>query len=276
MQVENGVQSSDRILMQYQIMMQDAFDLQKEIDEYFSSHESAIRDRVQLIDRLQQQLIEERRMLETQHHECRTQASHARKKQGVLRNEIARIEHTLVENVATLERDEVRIEKQLAAVDDRLHEIRQLTQALDERLARTQQEDQALEARERAAQQQEMELLAAIKELKLVEREIEERRRNLEQREGSISMWHRGLEAREAELNKCQQQYRENLRRIEQEEHLLGVNLTTPAGGSGWVAGSANSSAAGAPATSLSQHKVLDNNGMDIERDADEDCEEIE
>ena len=279
MQADNGIQASNRILRQYQTTMQAAFDLQKEIEEYFASHESAIRDRVHLIDRLQQQLIEERRVLETQHHECRTQATHARKKQGMLRNEISRMEQTLVENIATLERDEHRIDKQLAAVDDRLSEIRSVTAALDERLAKTAQEEQAVETRERQIQQQEHELLAATKELKLVEREIDERRKNLERREESISVWHRALEAREAELNRCQQQYRDNLRRIEQEEHLLGVNLT----GGGFV--SAASAPAGGPATALqsgsssaglSQHKVLDNNGMDIERDVEEDCEEIE
>ncbi|PWU84374.1 hypothetical protein C4B63_232g1 [Trypanosoma cruzi] len=79
----------------------------------------------------------------------------------------------------------------------------------------------------------------------------------LEKKHETISEWNRSLESREKELARCQEDFREDLKRLEEDEKYFGVYTS-----------SSN------VVSVVSQREVMDDHNMTIEKETQ--CEEID
>lgn len=244
----------DNLTKDYSGLVASCVQLQRELEGYYLRQEAHIRKRVAHIDEIQSCLTEERRCLEAQHQECRTQISAARRAAAALTTEGTTMGDTLKKAKATLEAEEkdidatiAEISRSIAQEDDLLHQL------LDKR-DNLEHEDRIAQAKERQQQQEDDGLAKALRDMEGLAAEIEQRRDSLLKKDATIAEWNRSLEARERELVRCQDQLRAHLRQLELDESRHGF---------------AQVSSSTSVVAVVSQREVMDDNDMSIDREND-------
>ncbi|KAH9599290.1 hypothetical protein LSM04_003675 [Trypanosoma melophagium] len=231
--------------------------LEKEIENYYLREEALIRERVMLLDQIQSNISEERRCLEIDHQECRSQISAARKNHLTLQCDETKFMQLFNRASSKLDKEEKNIDERLGWANERILEEENELNFLSERLSRSEKDERSLERRELQQFNADQELEKALMELRSLENDIEDRKRSLEKKHESIAQWNRSLESREKELARCQDEFREDLRRLEEDEKRFGIYH----GNSKVV-------------PMVSQREVMDDHNMTIERESQ--CEEID
>ncbi|RNF12407.1 uncharacterized protein Tco025E_06461 [Trypanosoma conorhini] len=252
-----ALQSATAIERDYTKILDGSLSLEKEIEKYYLREEAAIRERVLLLDQIQSTIADERRCLEIDHQQCRSQISTARKNHLTLQCDQTKFSQVVGRTGSVLDKEEKNLEERLAWVSERLREEARELELLAERRERLERDERAMERRELQQFNAEQSLEKAVRELKTLENEVEQRNRVLAKKHETISEWNHSLESRERELARCQEDFREDLRRLEEDEKLFGVH---------------NSSSSVVPM--VSQREVMDDHNMTIEKETQ--CEEID
>lgn len=242
----------------YHQLLQDGVQLQKELEAYYLRQEGYIRKRVAVLDEMQENIADERRCLELQHQECRAQISTTRKQAASFLSDERKVSQAVRHAQPFLAAQEAEIDKRL---DELQREKEREDTALLNVMARQEalgKQEALLACRERQRFLEEQDLQKALIEMRSLNREMEERRKSLLRKHGTVADWDRKLESRERELLVCQDQLRENLKALEQEENALGIHPAQRT----------------AVAPAVSQRTVMDDHDMSIEHDSA--CEEID
>ncbi|EKF28677.1 hypothetical protein MOQ_007568 [Trypanosoma cruzi marinkellei] len=254
---QRAVQSATAIERGYIKLLDCSLLLEKELEKYYLREEAAIRERVLLLDQIQSTIADERRCLEIDHQECRSQISAARKNHLTLQCDQTKFSQVVNRTGSVLEKEERQLEERLAWVNERLCEETRELELLAERQSRFERDERAMERRELQQFNADQSLEKAMRELKTLESEIEERKRALEKKHETISEWNRSLESREKELARCQEDFREDLKRLEEDEKYFGVY-----------------NSCSNVVSVVSQREVMDDHNMTIEKETQ--CEEID
>jgi predicted nucleic acid-binding Zn-ribbon protein len=272
---QSGVCASDSVAQTFRDAVSSATIVQLDVEKFFLSEERYARDRIQLLDKIQLNIAEERRCLELHIQECRSLAQQAKKKSTVVKNEGDRVNYVLAMHYPSqLDEEERQIEQQLRAVGDRIAEIKAMSSSVEERMRALRDEEKRLEAEEYAQFNLEQDLEKAKMDIRGLEGEIDSRQRSLERKEGNIAMWNKQLESREVQLSRYQEKFKDDLRRIEQEEKILGIASAQATVGTAMTGHSvAPQTAAQVCASGTTLRAVMDDNDMSIDHDGDSDDE---
>ncbi|KAG5482265.1 hypothetical protein CUR178_06125 [Leishmania enriettii] len=242
----------------YHQLLQDGVQLQKELEAYYLRQEGYIRKRVAVLDEMQENIADERRCLEIQHQECRSQISAARKQASSFLSDERKVSQAVQHARPSLAAQEAEIDKRLEELQ---REKEREDVALLKAMARQEElgrQEAALASRERQKFLEEQNLQKALIEMRSLNREMEERRKSLLRKHNTVAEWDRKLESRERELLSCQDQLRETLKALELEENALGIHPAQRT----------------AVAPAVSQRTVMDDHDMSIDHDSA--CEEID
>ncbi|AAZ11386.1 hypothetical protein, conserved [Trypanosoma brucei brucei TREU927] len=252
-----AIRNTDALGRAYMQLLSCTLGLEKEVEKYYVREEAIIRERVMLLDKIQSNIAEERRCLEIDHQECRSKISATRKNSLSLRGDETKLSQIASHTEAQLDKEEKSLNERLAWVNERmLSETREL-ELITEQINKCEKNQKLLGQREEEQHKAERDLDMAQRELKSLEKEIDERKSSLEKKHENIVMWNRSLDNREKELARYQEEFREDLRRVEEEERRYGIY---------------NSFSKVAPTVSL--REVMDDYNMSIEKESL--CEEIE
>lgn len=244
------LETVSRLITSYSSLVQKGVKLQKALEAYYLREEASIRKRVALIDELQACIADERRCLELQHQECRTQISSARRSITNLQSDHNKTSEVCKQSPRDLEAEERRLDEELVEVTKALASENALLHELLTARDSLENLQKALETKERQQTQEEQDMDRALLEIKRLASEIEYRKLSLCKKDKVISEWNQSLEQRERETIRCQEELREELKLVELDECQLGLKTM---------------GAASPP--SISQHEVLDNNDMSIEHE---------
>lgn len=255
----NGVNQCDAIVHNFHKILLAGNANLNEAENYFHQQQIHLQEQIQALDELQTAILEEKRCLESQLHECKTQVQQARNQKRTILTESDQLMQHLTQELAHLADDESQLQTQHEAVDDRIDEMKLLTKQLDDQIAalnreatEARQAEQALSREERATEEER-------NDLRQLEYELEERLIKAERQDEAITMWTRNLDAREGDSAKVRQLLIAKLKEIEHEEQSVGIN--------------------GAKLFKMDRHYItlrslVDDFEMHIERDVD--CEEID
>jgi chromosome segregation ATPase len=249
---------STDVVDSYHQLLQDGVRLQKELEAYYLRQEAYIRNRVAVLDEMQENIADERRCLEIQHQECRAQISAARKQSSGLLADEQKVMRAVQHAQPSLLTQEDEIDRRLAELQrEKEAEDAALMAAMAQQES-LQEEEARMASCERQKQREEEELQRALTEMAALHREMEERKKSLLRKHETVAQWDRTLESRERELTRCQDQLQEELKALESDETALGIHpmqrhAVTPA---------------------VSQRTVMDDHDMSIEHDGA--CEEID
>lgn len=258
----SGVVASDLVVQAYHAVLHNSLLMFRNADEVYLSEEVVIRERLSTLEKLAGNVHEERRILELQLQEVRNQSHNNKKKSGMMQAETTRMNNILSQQLGQLDADERQLEEQQRSIASKINEILTISASLEEKLQECQREEKLIEKQEYDMYHKEQDFEKAKVELAQLDAEIDARRRNLERRDEGMVSWNRTLDARDAELARCQQQYRDDLGRLERREAQLGIQPAT--------------NAHGQPQVITSQRHVMDDHDMTIDRDDDEDLMEDE
>lgn len=249
---------SDQFINLYRGLSDDAVKLEKALEMYYLRQEAFIRQRVAVLDEMQESIADERRCLEMQHQECRTQISAARRKCNVLLTDRTAVLKGIRSVKPSLVSTEEELDKLLAeAVKQREEEDEALIQVMEKRDALVKQQQQ-IDEQERQLEKEERNLEKTLQEIRSLNKEVQDRKQSLMKRQDSITQWDLSLEARERELVHYQDNLRTELRALERDESDAGMQKSYTT----------------AIAPAFSQRTVMDDNDMSIDHDVD--CEEID
>ncbi|KEG12780.1 hypothetical protein DQ04_01431090 [Trypanosoma grayi] len=241
----------------YLNLLASTLSLEKEVEKYYLREEALIRERVLLLDQIQSNIADERRCLEIDHQECRSQISAARKSHLTLQCDETKFTQMLGRTGTLLDKEDAELDERLARAEERLREEAQELEFLAERHNRFEKDERLLERRELQQFNAAQDLEKALRELTALENDIDDRKRALEKKNENITLWNRSLDSREKELARCQDEFREDLRRLEKDEKRFGIHH-----------------ACSTVVPLVSQREVMDDYNMTIEKDSQ--CEEID
>jgi chromosome segregation ATPase len=249
--LESGISAGDIVVQAFHEAVSVAQKHFRDCETTFLKDELLIRERLVLLDKVVSNAAEERRVLEVQLQDARTQSAVAKKKGNICSAEVQRVNNLLTQQLAELDAHEQRILSQQDAAKAKLEEVAAVAAALEERLSAAMESEKEIEDAERSLFHKERDYDTAKREMQMLEREVDEKRKSLERKESSITSWIRALDNRESDLTSFQQKFHEDLQRIEKQEQLRNPAL--------------------AHAASLSQRAVMDDHGMTIDRDEEDD-----
>lgn len=250
--LEAGISAGDIVVQAFHEAVGAAQKHFRNCETTFLKDELLVRERMVLLDKLASNIAEERRVLEVQLQDARTQSACAKKKGSICSMEVQRVNNLLTQQLAELDNEEKRLVSQHDAAKAKLEEVSVVATTLEERLAAALESEKLVEEGERKLYHKERDYDTARREMLVLEKDIDERKKSLERKEASITSWIRALDTREADLGAFQERFREDLQRIEKEEQRRNPAL--------------------AQAASLSQRAVMDDHGMTIDRDDDDEA----
>ena len=260
----SGVVASDLIVQAYHAVLHNSLVMFRNADEVCLSEEVVIRERLSNLEKLAANVQEERRILEMQLQDVRNHSHNNKKKSGMMQAETTRMNNILSQQLGQLDADERQLEEQQRTITAKINEILSISASLEENLQACQKEEKLIEKQEYELYHKEQDFEKAKMELASLDAEIDARRRNLERRDEGMVSWNRTLDARDAELARYQQQYREDLSRLERREAQLGLHHPPQRGAGGHSLNQV-------PLTS--QRHVMDDHDMTIDRDDDEEMD---
>lgn len=233
----------------------------RETETTFLRDELLLRERLGVLEQLLSNIDDERRLIEVQLQDARSQSSQAKKKASIVSSELSRITALLSQPLAQLEEDERKLDQQQQAFRARVQDVVQMANDLEERLLSLKNTETQLEQDEVKLFNRERDYEGAKRELVALEQDVDSRRRSLERKEESISGWMKALDAREVDLARYQQQFKDELERIEVDENAFAKTRAAPVQ---------------QLASALSQRAVMDDHGMTIDRDDTSSEEELD
>lgn len=255
----NGVNQCDSIVHNFHKILLAGNNNLIEAENYFQLQQNRLQDQIRSLDELQAAILEEKRCLESQLHECKTQVTQARSRKRVILTESDRLMQLLTQELSHLAEEEVQLNTQHEAVDDRIAEMKKLMAQLDEQLLKLNTQATELRTTEAGLAREENELNNERNQIHQKEYQLLERMAMTQSQTEAVALWTRNLDARESDLAKVQASLLERLKQVEAEERTVGLDSMTLHKFNPQV---------------ITVRAVLDDHDMSIERDID--CEEID
>lgn len=225
-----------------------------EAENYFQLQQNRLQDQIRSLDELQSAILEEKRCLESQLHECKTQVTQARSRKRVILSESDRLMQHLTQELAHLAEEEAQLNSQHEAVDDRVTEMKKLMSQLDEQLVKLNIQASELRTTEASLAREERELNEERNQIHQKEYQLLERMAVTQSQTEAVTLWTRNLDTRESDLAKVQAAILERLKLVEAEERTVGLDSLTLHKFNPQV---------------ITVRSVLDDHDMSIERDID-------
>ena len=252
-----GITHCDTTVQSFHKLLLDTSDLRGHAQEYYGAQEKALSKHLACLEKLHQNILEEKRAVESQHQECIAQMEQFDRRQEVVAEESDELVDFLTVDMAHMEEDEESLDARHTAVDERYKDMQNLMKEIDTRLSEIaakarqlqRESDQLAEDNTRVNQRREMLKRAAVNN--------EQKEKELKRKESEIEVYIRSLETRESETARIQAQLVHALQTVEREEHVLGVD-----------AGS-HHKRSNPTAPVLTLRALMDNHDMNIEREAD-------
>lgn len=257
----DGVSQCDTIVHNFHKILLAGNNNLNEAETYFTQQQAHLQDQINALDELQAAILEEKRCLESQLCECKTQVTQARDQKRTILAESDRLMQHLTQELAHLSEDEAQLQTQHSAVDERIAEMKSLSAQLDKQFDALNKEASEWRAKEAALSREEQSLEAEHSALQQEAYSLEERLAKAERQDEAIALWTRNLDAREGDTAKVRQLLVQRLREVEAEERSVGIDSRALL--KMMTAGSV-----------ITMRALLDDHDMSIHRDSH--CEDID
>lgn len=255
---EEGISHCDATVQSFHKVLLDTNDLRGRAVEYFSAQERALSKHLVCLERLQQNILEEKRAVESQHQECMVQLEQFAKRQDVVAEESDELVDFLTVDMAHLEADDESLDARHGAVEERSADMDNLMKDIDARLSEIAATARKLQAESDQLANKTGHLNRRRDMLKRADVNLEQKQKDFKRREKDIDVYTRSLEIREAETARVQHQLIQAFKIVEHEEQKLGVDVASI---------QKRSAANNEPVLTL--RVLMDNHDMSIERETD-------